>query len=57
LLKSIHAQRCKKTPALPSLKNPSSPGLWMNLQLDYEFMRAAREKGDTIRKEAQPCAA
>ena len=29
----------------------------MNLQLDYEFMRAARGKGDTIRKEVQPFAA
>jgi hypothetical protein len=29
----------------------------MNLQLDYEFMRADREKGDAIGKEVQPCAA
>jgi plasmid maintenance system antidote protein VapI len=28
-------------------------GLWMNLQLDYEFMRAEREKGEAIRKEVQ----
>ncbi|MEI6676087.1 MAG: HigA family addiction module antitoxin [Verrucomicrobiota bacterium] len=34
-----------------------TPGLWMNLQLDYEFMRAEREKGPTIRKEVRPCAA
>ena len=34
-----------------------TPGLWMNLQLDYEFMRADREKGEAIRKEVQPCAA
>ena len=34
-----------------------TPGLWMNLQLDYEFMRAEREKGHTIRKEVRPCAA
>jgi hypothetical protein len=26
-------------------------------QLDYEFIRADREKGDTIRKQVQPCAA
>jgi hypothetical protein len=29
----------------------------MHLQLDSEFMRADREKGDAIRKEGQPCAA
>jgi hypothetical protein len=29
----------------------------MNLQLDYEFMRADREKGEAIRKEVQPSAA
>ncbi len=29
----------------------------MNLQLDYEFMRANREKGEFIRKDVQPCAA
>ena len=34
-----------------------TPSLWMNLQLDYEFMRADREKGEAIRKEVQPCAA
>ena len=34
-----------------------TPGMWMNLQLDFEFMRADREKGDAIRKEVQPCAA
>ncbi len=34
-----------------------SPGMWMNLQLDYEFMRADREKGEAIRKEVQPSAA
>jgi len=34
-----------------------TPGLWMNLQLDYEFMRAEREKGHAIRKEVRPCAA
>jgi plasmid maintenance system antidote protein VapI len=34
-----------------------TPGLWMNLQLDYEFMRADREKGEAIRKEVQPCSA
>ncbi len=27
----------------------------MNLQLDSEFMRADREKGDTIREEVHPC--
>ena len=34
-----------------------TPGRWMNLQLDYEFMRADREKGEAIRKEVQPSAA
>jgi addiction module HigA family antidote len=34
-----------------------TPGMWMNLQLDYEFMRAEREKGETIRKEVRPCVA
>jgi hypothetical protein len=29
----------------------------MNFQLDHEFMRADREKGDAIRKEEQPYAA
>jgi hypothetical protein len=29
----------------------------MNLQLDYEFMRADREKGEAILQEVQPCAA
>jgi hypothetical protein len=29
----------------------------MNLQLDYEFMRTEREKGEAIRKEVQPGAA
>jgi plasmid maintenance system antidote protein VapI len=31
--------------------------MWMNLQLDYEIMRADREKDDSIGKEVQPCAA
>jgi plasmid maintenance system antidote protein VapI len=35
----------------------STPGMWMTLPLDYEFMRGDREKGEAIRKEAQPCAA
>ncbi len=26
-----------------------TPGLWMNLQPDYEFMHADREKGEAIR--------
>ena len=34
-----------------------TPGMWMNLQLDYEFMRAEREIGDAIRKEVRHCAA
>jgi addiction module HigA family antidote len=34
-----------------------TPGMWMNLQLDFEFMRADHEKGDAIRKEVQPRAA
>lgn len=29
----------------------------MNLQRDYEFMLAEREKGEAIRKEVQSCAA
>ncbi len=29
----------------------------MNLQLDYEFMRADHKKGEAIRKEVHPCAA
>ncbi len=33
------------------------PGMWMNLPLDYEFMRGDHEKGEAICKEAQPCAA
>lgn len=41
---------CKNTHA-PILKNPSSPGLWMNLQLDYKFMPADREEGEAIRNE------
>jgi hypothetical protein len=36
--------------------NCITPGLWMSPQLDYEFMRADREKGEAIRKEVQPCA-
>ena len=31
--------------------------MWMNLQLDYEFMRPDRKKDEAIRKEVQPCAA
>lgn len=31
-----------------------TPGMWVNHQLDNEFMRADREKGDAIRKEVQP---
>jgi hypothetical protein len=31
--------------------------MWMNLHLDWEFMRTDREKGDAIRKDVQPCAA
>ncbi len=34
-----------------------TPGIWMNLQLDSEFLSADREKGEAIRKEVQPCAA
>ena len=34
-----------------------TPGMWMSLQLDYEFMRAEREKGAMIRREVKPCAA
>lgn len=32
-----------------------TPGIWMNLQTDYEFMRAEREQGARIRREVQPC--
>ncbi len=28
-------------------------GMWMNLQLDDEFVRADREKGEAIRKEVR----
>ncbi|GEM_PF-3839475 len=31
--------------------------MWMNLQLDYEFMRTDREQGEVIRKEVRPCVA
>ena len=34
-----------------------TPGMWMSLQLDYQFTRADREKGEAIRKQVQPCAA
>lgn len=34
-----------------------TPGMWMNLQLEYEFMRAEREKGEAIRKAVTPFAA
>jgi len=34
-----------------------TPGMWMNLQLDYEFMRTEREIGEAIRKQVQPWAA
>ena len=34
-----------------------TPGMWMNLQLDYEFMRTDREQGEVIRKEVRPCVA
>jgi addiction module HigA family antidote len=34
-----------------------SPGMWMNLQSEYEFMRAEREMGEAIRREVKPCAA
>jgi len=27
-----------------------TPGMWMNLQIDYESMRADGEKGDAIHK-------
>ena len=34
-----------------------TPGLWVRLQLDYELMKAEREKGEVIRREVQPHAA
>jgi plasmid maintenance system antidote protein VapI len=34
-----------------------TPGMWMKLQLDYEFMCADHAKGEANRKEVQPCAA
>ena len=37
------------------LKSLSS--MWMNLQLDWEFIHSDREKAEAIRKEVQPCAA
>ena len=41
----------------PKARFPRSVIVEINLQLDYEFMRADREKGEAIRKEVQPCAA
>jgi antitoxin HigA-1 len=35
----------------------TSPGLWLRLQLDYELMRAEREKGERISREVKPHAA
>jgi plasmid maintenance system antidote protein VapI len=35
----------------------TSPGFWLRLQLDYELMRAEREKGERISREVQPHAA
>jgi antitoxin HigA-1 len=35
----------------------TSPGFWLRLQLDYELMRAEREKGGKISRELQPHAA
>jgi hypothetical protein len=49
LPKFIPALRCEKIQTHPLSKPQALPGLWMNLQLDYEFMRADREKGDAIR--------
>ncbi|WP_367870981.1 HigA family addiction module antitoxin [Luteolibacter sp. Populi] len=34
-----------------------APGMWVNLQTDYELRRAEREKGETIRREVRPQAA
>jgi len=34
-----------------------TPGMWMNLQTDYEMRLAEREKGDLIRREVKPHAA
>ncbi len=34
----------------------TSQGFWLRLQLDYEMMRAAREKGALIAREAHPYA-
>jgi plasmid maintenance system antidote protein VapI len=31
----------------------TSPGFWLRLQLDYELMRAEREKGERISREVQ----
>ena len=33
------------------------PGLWMRLQLQYEFRKTDREKGELIRSEVKPNAA
>ena len=41
----------------PKARFPRSVIVEINLQLDYEFMRADREKGEAFRKEVQPCAA
>lgn len=32
----------------------TSPGLWLLLQLDFELMRAEREKGERINHEVTP---
>jgi hypothetical protein len=39
------------------MKTPSSPGLCLRLQLDYDLMRALRENGERIQREVQPHAA
>ena len=31
----------------------TSPGFWLRLQLDYELMRAEREKGERTSREAR----
>ena len=39
---------------LPSAFFHITPGMWMNLQLDYEFVRAQREMGEPIIREVRP---
>ena len=43
-----------KNPHAASFKIPSTPDMWINLQLDYEFIRPDREKDEAICNGRQP---